>query len=318
MNRKRVLSGLVVVVMGAGVLSVCGGEDDGGSSSEAQPLVYLEETIPPCTRLPGPGLDPCVRGPVPRLPSAASVYYDEIPAYWDLYFDADEPPFTYSPHLVIRATFLPDTTRCAMYKRVTPAFSVYTAGSNEYLLQCFIDVRVNDYLIGVGPPTMSVVAYVYPFYYPDDDTSHLVEKYGLDGDVYEGREGVLFLAPAPTTVVEAWRMTEFWAVRRDGEAVLVVAPYKNIIESTYQDKFTAEELALLEKPLSDFEIIIKEAAAARAEATGGRIGVGDDLPMLITDANLLRPYYEGPGVGVDYDSDPPQPPPPVPEIEGPG
>ena len=51
---------------------------------------------------------------------------------------------------------------------------------------------------------------------------------------------------------------------------------------------------------------------ARATATGGRIAVGDDLPMLITDANLLRPYYEHPGVGGSYETNPPALPPPVP------
>ena len=63
--------------------------------------------------------------------------------------------------------------------------------------------------------------------------------------------------------------------------------------------------------------MISKGAVARVAETGGRIAVGDDLPMLITDANLLRPYYEGPGVGIAYETDAPLLPPPVPGEEDP-
>ena len=112
-------------------------------------------------------------------------------------------------------------------------------------------------------------------------------------------------------------MTEFWDVQRTEEAVTVAAPYKETIERAYRDVFTAGDLALLERPLSEFETVISEGAAARAAETGGRIAVGEDLPMLITDANLLRPYYEGPGVGISYETDAPLVPPPVPGPEDP-
>ena len=125
----------------------------------------------------------------------------------------------------------------------------------------------------------------------------------------------MFLAPSSTTVVEAWWMTSFWDVQRTGDAVSVVAPYKDYFEGWRRNRFTEEDLALLERPLSEFETVIKEGAVARVAETGGRIAVGDDLPMLITDANLLRPYYEGPGVGISYETDAPSLPPPVPGRE---
>ena len=188
--------------------------------------------------------------------------------------------------------------------------------SDARLLTCFIDVRVNDYLIGKGPPILSIAAYTFPFMNVGEDTFDYAAVHVPEAaKAYEGREGVLFLAPSSTTVVEALRMTEFWDVLRTGDAVTVVAPYREAIERSYREKFTEEDLALLKRPLSEFETVIREGAVARVAETGGRIAVGDDLPMLITDANLLRPYYEGPGVGISYETDAPLLPPPVPGAE---
>nr|MDE0502412.1 hypothetical protein [bacterium] len=292
-------------------------EDDLRESNEPTSQ-YLQEEIAPCTSIPGSSRDPCAVQPTPALLSGASVIYTEIPAYWDLYFDSDSSPSVFTPHLVVRASFLPGTTRCSVYKREFPAFIDFALASDNRLLTCFIDVRVNDYLIGKGPPTLSIAAYIYPFIYVGEDTFDYAASHGPEAArTYEGREGVLFLAPSLTTVVEALWMTEFWDVQRTGDAVKVLAPYKELIERSYRDKFTEENLALLDRPLDEFETVISKGAVARAAETGGRIAVGDDLPMLITDANLLRPYYEGPGVGISYETDAPLLPPPVPGAEDP-
>ena len=52
----------------------------------------------------------------------ASVYLEEIPAYWELYYteQASRIPF-FQPHLVIRGTFLPDTSSlCPLRNTGTP------------------------------------------------------------------------------------------------------------------------------------------------------------------------------------------------------
>ena len=288
------------------------------------PLRYLQEEVPPCTPVPGSYRDPCAMGRPPRLPSnALSVYFTEIPAYWDLYYDPAEGPSIFTPHLVIRATFLPNTTRCGVYTRVLPGFENFPLSSDARLLICFVDARVNSYLVGTGPPTLSVSVHNYFFLGGEGgEFDWLIEAdRGVVAAAYEGREGVLFLAPSATTVVEGWWMTEFWDVQQTGNTLNVVAPFKEDIEylvgsgfvpEELEREFTLEKLALLERPLSEFETIINEGAVARTTETGGRIGIGDDLPMLITDANLLRPYYEGPGVGVSYETDAPALPPPAP------
>ena len=289
---------------------------------------YLQKEVSPCTPVPGSNRDPCAVRKAPDLPSnATSEYFIEIPKYWNLYYDPTEKPSIFTPHLVIRATFLVDTTRCSVYERKLPVFTNFSFAG--LLLTCFVDARVNSYLVGTGPPTLSISVHNYLFLDGSDVPEWLIE--GDRGEVaaaYEGREGVLFLAPSSTTVVEAWWMTEFWDVQQaGGDTLNVVAPYKQNIEQMIkygfaseellEREFTPERLALLERPLSEFETVIAEGAVARATETGGRIGVGDDLPMLITDANLLRPYYEGPGVGISYETDAPVLPPPVPGGDGP-
>ena len=284
---------------------------------------YLQKEISPCTPVPGSNRDPCAVREAPDLPSnATDEYFIEIPNYWDLYFDATEKPSVFTPHLVIRATFLVDTTRCSIYERNLPTFTNFSFA--QLLLTCFVDARVNSYLVGTGPPTLSISVHNYLFLDGSDIPEWLIERDRVDvAAVYEGREGVLFLAPSSTTVVEAWWMTEFWDVQHTGGDTLnVVAPYKHNIEhmikygfaseELLEKEFTPENLALLERPLSEFETVIRDGAVARAVETKGRIGVGDNLPMLITDANLLRPYYEGPGVGISYETDAPALPPPVP------
>lgn len=96
------------------------------------PLRYLEEPIPPCLGVAGSNNNPCSQRKHPQLASSASsLLYEEIPNYWDLYYDPTEEASTFIPHLVIRGIYLPETTRCATYKRPFPAFttSPYQTGT---------------------------------------------------------------------------------------------------------------------------------------------------------------------------------------------
>ena len=318
-KERMVKLGLGIVAIGiiAVIASACAGtgsdkEIDSREAFGDVPLVYLQEEIPVCSPVAGSERDPCAVRGAPNLPSFSDIEYLEVPNYWDLYHDPDGPLFIAYPHLVMRATFVPNTTRCSLYERTFPAFLPFDF--RDSVLMCFVDARVNDYVVGTGPPTLTLAAFTLVV---GGGSVFDFEQYRAStARAYEGREGVMFLAPSATTVVEAWWMTEFWDVQRTGEAVSVVAPYRDYFEA-WRSRFTEEDLALLERPLSEFEKVIKEGAVARVAETGGRIAVGDDLPMLITDANLLRPYYEGPGVGISYETDAPLLPPPVPGGEDP-
>ena len=307
-QNRLIVAGATVVIIGVSVTLF----GRSGNHSDTSPLVYLQEEIGPCTPVPRSEQDPCEARKHPQLRGGGyEAPHLEIPAYWDLYYEQDEPVSIFTPHLVVRGTFLPSTTRCDVYQRVFPDFVNFPMGDDDYLLTCFVDARVNDYLIGKGPPRLTIAAYNEPILFERGDSLGFLDKRrDKTVEALEGREGVFFLGPYPTTVLEAWWMIEFWDVQRNGDAVSVVAPYKESVEENlWRVSFTEEEIALLERPLDDFEAVISKGAVARATKTGGRIGIGDDLPMLVTDANLLRPYYEGPGVGVSYETDEPALPP---------
>ncbi len=325
--QSRMLIVLLILLVFTGG---CSSEEMATTQAVESPPQYLEQPIAPCSGVPGTTRDPCDRTPQPDLGSvAATVQIREIPAYWNLYFDLAEEPTIFTPHIAIRGTYLPNTTRCEVYQRKFPDFTNFSLPSKFYLLGCFTDLRVNDYLTGQGPPTLTVESYGLPILYEDGDPLGWTEGTRTQvAKAYEGREGVILLAPSSTTVVEAWWAVEFWDVQQSGDEVAVVAPFKKELEQhglTFIDSqnraqvrpITTEELALLELPLDEFERIIAGAAVKRATETEGRIGIGDHLPMLITDANMLRPYYEGPGVGIVYETDAPAKPPPVPGSEDP-
>ena len=61
----------------------------------------------------------------------------------------------YTPHIVVRVTVEPGTTRCEGYP--TRDFA-YFGGSISDITNywCFADVRVNDYIVGAGPPALTV------------------------------------------------------------------------------------------------------------------------------------------------------------------
>lgn len=107
---------------------------------------------------------------------------------------------------MVLGTFLPNTTRCDVYRRVFPAFVDFLMGDDDYLATCFVNARINDYLIGTGPPELTIAAYTEPILYRRGDPLDWLDKrWDRTVEALEGREGVLFLGPASTTVLEAWR-----------------------------------------------------------------------------------------------------------------
>ena len=284
---------LTVVLLVAVVSTACNTSNSTLNIPEEPTLSYLENDIPPCVRIDQSTKDPCAQREVPRVEiGEASVYLEEIPAYWELYYSekASRIPF-FQPHLVIRATFLPDTVRCALYEIRVPDFAVSEVRRGGHFVYCFIDVRVNNYLIGSGPAELSVIGSFLRTNRSTADQglmdlvrSQLVNR-------YEGVESVLFLVPSFTTAVEAWNINELWDVQELEGTVKVVSPYLEYFEPT------PENLPRLIVPLTEFEATIAQAATTRAARHEGRTGASPDLPMFVTDANLLRPLLRGPRSG---------------------
>ena len=301
---------LTVVLLVAVLSTACNTSNTIQDFPEEPTLSYLENDIPPCVQIDQSTKDPCAQREVPRVETGGvSVYLEEIPAYWELYYSGRQDIPMFQPHLVIRATFLPDTVRCALYEIRVPDFAASEVPPGGHFVYCFIDVQVNNYLIGSGPAKLSIIGDFAQNGGPDADQGLIdsMRSYLVNG--YEGVESVLFLVPSYTTAVEAWYVNEVWDVQELDGTVKVVSPYLEYFEPT------PENLAGLIVPLTEFEASIAEAATTRAARHEGRTGASPGLPMFVTDANLLRPYFEQ--VGVTYETDAPALPPPAPGEEEP-
>ena len=119
---------------------------------------YLEEEIPPCQPATGSSTDPCASQDGQRLAGGEA----------SLYIGEDEPlgveHFVYgfgwssAVHLVVRGTYLPNTVRCAP-TGMDSRYPSYVRGddSNSTSTLCFADIRANEYILGSGPPTLTVL-----------------------------------------------------------------------------------------------------------------------------------------------------------------
>jgi len=185
--------------------------------------------------------------------------------------------------------------------------------SDEGLIQvhCFADVRVNEYLVGTGPPDLTVSLHREVTSFLDLegylDREETIEFYGGEdvwianlfddpagrtAQAYEGKELVLFLGLPFAITLEAFvtsNVFTVWFVQRDEDGtVTAVAEDVGMIWDTEKRKDAVMPLAELEKKIA-------AAAASRNALTGGRIGTDASLPLLVSDANDLRTHYKAIG-----------------------
>ena len=232
------------------------------------------------------------------------------------------------PHIVIRGTVRPGTFRCDDYQAKPPNFtskSVHQIARPHVHVHCFAEVRVNEYLVGEGPPVLTVSLHRRSAFLPTDGgyRKSFIEQQGGENawvdntldfpasraeEVYAGKELVLFLG-IPTLTVEAWA-TELelavWFVQRTGDNP------PNAVAEDIRLARTPEARARLNMPLAELEQQVRAAAENRTAVTGGRIGIGKHLPLLVTDANELRAYYKVVGAVYDGSENSTVLPPPVP------
>ena len=304
-------------------------------------LSYLTEEIPPCTPVPGSSVNPCEPGVQWPWATETQGLLLVVSPLWVHEFLNHSTVAAYTVPIVLRGTYLPGTVRCASgYRNQFPSY----AGHNPDVLgiYCFADVRVNAYLLGSGPSTLTVIVEGNAYAFGGDND----EDYGLEqlesrrlaferalveGGRFEydfplhrghvppakavasgppggigGREVVLFLAPSDNLYVEAWEVRYTWDVeRREDDTVVAIHPYRE------WHNFDVDNSALeMELPALTQEVTT--AHEARVAANGGRIGEDTSLPMLETDANRLRQYFSDPKVGAYAPGapTPAQPPPP--------
>ncbi len=282
------ITALLTVIL---LIVACGGEPP-----SYQYTGYLTEEIPPCTPVKGSSVDPC------------RTEENQESTGWASYVLDPEPPGLgemlhlsriHVAHLVVRATYLPDTVRCTSDKDIFRAHS-YTGDSGGFKsIKCYSDLRVNDYVLGSGPPTLPVLMWRYR-YWPSDATLN-EEEYRINREQYESTEGlqtgerIFFIGPSIDAQTEAWEVMLRWRMeRRNDGTVVAVHPERNVRRA---DDPTAYEIhrSKLEMELPTFKEAVMAAHQARLTANDGRTSADPGYPMLQTDANRLSQFFRGIG-----------------------
>ena len=232
-------------------------------------------------------------------------------------------------HLVVRGTYLPGTVRCIPQNtRRAPSYSSLrnrSISTGVGLLKCYADVRVNAYILGSGPPRLTVVVREMHIWSAVDEERaeelrSSIERAFIEGGFHfgvevpegglAGREEIMFIGPAVDVSVESWRVFRTWDVQqREDDTVIVVHPHRNLWRN-YRPNDYQTYLSSLEMELPAFTQAVTTANQARVTEYGGRIAAGPTYPMLATDVNQLRQYYTDIGAYNHPDGPPAQPPPP--------
>ena len=291
---------------------------------------YLTETVPPCVATesepdPGPDFLPPQRQVFSEKYSGMMPWF-EVPSFTErLLWDSEDDGFI-SVQIVIRGTVKTGTTRCATYRARIPDYMVQYLPSthiqdqfivNRYHFTCFADVAVKEYLVGKGPSVLTVLLDRLGLY--DEDGFDSDQKPGAGylafyGDPeetakdYEGREMIFFLGAAPSIIVEAWAGLgggNMWFLQQTETGIRAVAEY-------YRQAILEEHRSKLNLPLDEMVADIKQAAINREALTGGRIALGPDRPMFVTDAHDLRDFYISVGAVYGDGENATRPPPPAP------
>ena len=317
----------MIVTLGLITLLVSSCTKQEPETTNQHPISYLKDTIPPCAPIAGSEQDPCspgMPGSVATVSVSTSAPYwpleEELPTIVDILLDNGNARGTV--HLVVRGTVRPGTTRCELYPIRRPDFAggEFLRGNMHYF--CFVDVRINEYIIGTGPSELAVILYGEVLDINQENLSGITEEWLLEllqdpqariAYVYEGKELVMFLRTTVTMVVEAWasfRSFGRWFVQRSegSEPRAVSQAIRWARKDTHRRQLNLSLTELIQK--------IKKASEDRLAVTGGRIGEDPTLPLLVTDANYLRDFYGA--VGAVYEGEGATVlPPPVPGTESP-
>lgn len=203
-------------------------------------------------------------------------------------------------------------------------------------IDCYVDLRVAEYILGNGPSTLTVVRHFHTYGLGAAQAVFIEQSTGmserawfedfsqrLEGEEYmggiAGREEILFIGPHSNLSVDVWETFTTWDVQqREDDTVIAVHPQRDLWRSLRPDDYQTH-LSVLEMELPDFKQAVTAAHQARVTEYGGRIGPSDDegliegadLPMLVSNVNGLKEYYTAVG-SYNHPDGPPSQPPPVP------
>lgn len=268
---------------------------------------YLTEEIPPCTPVKGSAIDPCELD-IGRVSDGHLGEVSTEPLSIRFFLDGERGSIL-NAHLVLRGTYLPGTVRCIVDNDFhSPSYVDLGSKSwstGVYSINCFADVRVNSYVLGTGPSSLTVL--LKRVYYWMNAEQEVADQLVTDlelafiegGDhprLYvpaggiSGREAVLFIGPEVDVTTEAWAVFETWDVQKQKNGTVVAVHPDRDIWRNYTDDYETYR-SRLEMDLSSFAQSVTMANESRIAEYGGRIGADANSPMLVTNANELRDYF---------------------------
>ena len=264
-------------------------ESDGVERLDFLDMPSLEAVVPPCITYPGSSVDPCERrdGWPHHQPNIETTVQlpDIFPTLRETIVLRDSPRDM--PHFIVRATVVPQTIRCgnsdfrlflsSSYDRTFPE---RTSRGQPY---CFVDIAVNEYLVGGGPTRLTVNTRVRPAGLtpgdPECDADCL--KHGVDlvrSTDIEGVEWIFSLGGPSDLGALAWDIVYRWDVqlREDGQ-VVVVDYWKELMLFISSPENYETNLSRLEHTLDDFRTIVEDAHRDLVKKTQGRVTNATDL-----------------------------------------
>lgn len=281
------------------------------------PVFYLVETIPPCTPIEGTEEETCRSGfPLDSVGQLAGGHNIDIISVFpiisgqmvdvksvglvhaDYFYESSELNPTISqivvgesgvvsyPHLVIRATTRPHTTRCEKYPRNMGVWLNYI---------CFVDVRVNEYIIGKGPPDLTIAVYEESVGIQPRENWKLLPNEWLDDQfgnpalrtatAYEGREMIILLTIPYRSSVETLQVAGVYFVVKPNDGPVFVSPL-HVDGLNLHTLYHANVLVDLVQQYRDAE-------ESRHDSSYDTYSEGRYLPpVLVEDANYLQDIYQ--------------------------
>ena len=317
------------------------------ASEQTSGRVYLDKVIVPCTLVTVPDRDPCEFRP------HASVYSIDRGIYGsanlnmrhrdllDLSVEFSDTSYIAAAHIVLRGTGMPGTARCenAVLKSHTGIARTddqkldIPAASKKGAISCYMDFSTQEYIIGKGPPSLTLM--VYTLGVPSRfETYAEYERFirpQLERE-YSGREYVLYIAPSPYYDVETLDIVGSWDVQRNPSSYYSSDERKTALAPFYAhiynpDGYVGEQLyahmicsgtlcavgtvvtEVIE--LSEFIQSTKEHHKRLVKKYDGRVRPEPIYADLISDVYDLKLFFEQVGA-YNIDGFTPAQPPPVP------
>ena len=295
-----------------------------------RPPTYLEATVEPCLTV-KPGVDPCGAADQNESVGSPLVEVEASFAGWSAVSIEDDMigrslnerfGYTHAPHFVVRGTYLPGTTRCAVTGLGAPLSYVISEGDDEWLaviataearfeadpealnelpktypptlITCVTDLAVNEYMVGRGPDTLTVQTFfrvaflyildVYERYEADPDYDFGYDLWNLDF-----ADGVAQPIEGKEKVIWVGApqnlAVKAWRAVQTWDVIREGAEILVARDDAQYHTSRPDDYALIVRPLDDYRQKVGEAHAKLVEMHDGRMGDHEDLPMLVLDAN---------------------------------